>query len=74
VSAGAIICMDGRDWATIRHAFPGIRNRLFLLRLFAEDRSNLAIEDPWGKGTDAFRTCYSIIARCIEGLMNAITE
>src|SRR5262249_37560489 len=70
--AGAIVCMDLRDYRELRSAFPEVKNKLFLLRCFEANTGHLEIPDPWGKSEPDFRQGYTHISSSIEGLIQGL--
>jgi protein-tyrosine-phosphatase/predicted ATP-grasp superfamily ATP-dependent carboligase len=70
--AGAIVCMDLRDYRELRTEFPEARDKLFLLRSFDVRAREWEINDPWGKSADDFRNGYKHISSSVEGLIQGL--
>jgi predicted ATP-grasp superfamily ATP-dependent carboligase/protein-tyrosine-phosphatase len=72
--AGAIVCMDLRDYRDLRTEFPEVKGKLFLLKPFDEGARDWEIPDPWGKSPDAFRRGYAHISSSVEGLIQGLVH
>jgi protein-tyrosine-phosphatase/predicted ATP-grasp superfamily ATP-dependent carboligase len=72
--AGAIVCMDLRDFHELRTAFPEVRNKLFLLRPFDVQSPGYEISDPWGKAAEDFHAEYTNISASVEGLIQSLVH
>jgi predicted ATP-grasp superfamily ATP-dependent carboligase/protein-tyrosine-phosphatase len=70
--AGAIICLDGRDYRTLRRRFPELRKKIFLLKLSDIRIEELQTANSWGRSLEGFRRFYQQIAASVDGLMHLL--
>lgn len=69
-----VVVMEGGQLTHLRERFEKHRAKLFLLPLFDKHSGSFLrfnITDPYGKGVDDFRQCYTRIERCLQGLLEA---
>ena len=68
-----IAVMEAGQLNQIKKMFPSLSNRLVLLSLFESEPQRgfkrYNIEDPFGKGEDAFAYCFKRINNCIINLI-----
>lgn len=67
-----IIAMDTANRDSLLHEFRFPREKIFLMRDFHEQspaRKGLSVPDPWGHGSEAFETVYSILNESMVGLI-----
>jgi len=72
--AGAVVCMDLKNYDELRSRYPEVRKKLFFLRPFASGSRKLQIADPWGGGGTEFRECYSEIAASLDGMIRRVAD
>jgi protein-tyrosine-phosphatase len=70
--AGAIICMDGRDYRTLRRRLPEFKGKIFLCKLSDIRSDDLHIAAAWGKPLEGFQRFYQQIASSVDGLMHLL--
>jgi predicted ATP-grasp superfamily ATP-dependent carboligase/protein-tyrosine-phosphatase len=74
-----IIAMEAWQFRFLRSRFPEHGQKVFLLPLFARDgteqvdaRHGLNIQDPYGRGPEAFSRCFGRIATCLDELFSKV--
>jgi protein-tyrosine-phosphatase/predicted ATP-grasp superfamily ATP-dependent carboligase len=70
--AGAVVCMDFRDYADLTKGFPSVSGKLFFLRPFDSPGRDLEIRDPWEKPASEFQSCYAQIKSSTDRLIEAV--
>jgi protein-tyrosine phosphatase len=70
-----IVVMESSQMDHLRTAYPGFRERVFLLSLFDQGASGLeryTISDPFGLPRPAYEECYRRIDRAVVALLAAL--
>jgi protein-tyrosine phosphatase len=75
------LAMEAWQARHLRRAFPGHRDKVFLLPLFGEgppDQGDpgrlLNIRDPYGRGLEDFIECFERIDACIQGVFAGVRD
>lgn len=68
-----ILTMDTVTAETLNDLYE-LNDSAVPLGRFHPDAVILDIEDPYGKGIDAYLRCYETIAKCVDGFVSFYTE
>ncbi len=68
-----ILCMDNSHIKKISERYPEVKDKLFLLSQFVENKNDEII-DPIGMGFTEYRKVYNKLKYYIEGLMRKISK
>jgi len=63
--------MDIPQLATVRHRFPQVRHKVFLLTSLAAD-TPLEIRDPVDGDDSQFQACFDHISRAVRPIVNTL--
>lgn len=72
--ADLIVAMDRDNEARIVARFPGAERKMVLLGLFAPERGDLVIPDPFSGSEEVVAACYARIERAVRGLAVALRQ
>lgn len=72
-SAGAIVCMDLRNYGDVLRKFPGARSKTFMLGALSQDKHQIEIPDPWSMPSAHFRKCFGRISEAIDSLVRTLS-
>jgi len=72
--ADLILTMTKHYKDDILSRYPEAKNSVFTLKEFAGETENVDIEDPYGKGMEAYKVCAREIKQSLEGALKKITE
>ena len=72
--AGAVVCMDYRDYRELRGLYPELKGKLFFLLPFDQTSRGYQIADPWGKSIAEFSVRYRQVSSSIDGLIRSLIE
>jgi len=72
--AGLILTMEKRYKDDILSRHPEAKGKVFTLKEFAGEKGNMDIEDPYGKGMEAYKTCAMEIKLCLANAFKRIVR
>jgi len=72
--AELILTMEKRYKDDILSRHPQAKGKVFTLKEFAGETVNLDIEDPYGKGIEAYKTCAMEIKRSLANAFKRIVR
>ena len=67
--ADLVVCMDLKNYAELRKAFPAIRGKLVVLKWLQASAREAEISDPWGKEERRYRTCFGEIRAALDEML-----
>jgi protein-tyrosine-phosphatase len=70
-SADAIFVMDQTNYRDVIVQFPKVKDRTYLLGLFADDEQS-EIADPFNRGQESARGCCEQLVVSLEGLLRRV--
>lgn len=70
LDADVVICMHYNHFKEVQKRFPSCKSKIYLLKAFnGKINLNINVNDPFGKSTDVFLSCFKEISYCIDNLV-----
>lgn len=67
-----ILCATVNHKAFVLQMFPELKNKVYTIKEYSGETSNLDIYDPWGCGKEAYRQCASEINQLLNKIIDKL--
>lgn len=67
-----ILCATISHKNTVLQIYPNLRGKVYTMKEYIGNTTDLDIKDPWGYDIDVYRNCASQINDCLEKLIQVI--
>ena len=71
-AADYVVAMDQKNYEDLRTLNPADAHKIFLMRAFDTETNEGNVPDPYYGTQDDFRTLYTLLDRCVLGLIEKI--